>query len=149
MKKAFNIPVGYSDHTIGTTVAIASMAMGAHVLEKHFTLNKNLEGSDHNLSATPDEMKHIVNSRDVIFSARGTGIKKPSPVEFSSVNLQRKSLFTKKNISKGEKITLENITIKGPGHGLFPKYLNLVLGKKVTKDIPIDNPLTWDDLLNK
>ena len=63
--------------------------------------------------------------------------------------LQRKSLFTRKNISKGEKITLENITIKGPGHGLFPKYLNLVLGKKVTKDIPIDSPLTWDDLLNK
>jgi len=149
MKKAFNIPVGYSDHTIGTTVAIASMAMGAHVLEKHFTLNKNLEGSDHNLSATPDEMKHIVNSRDIIFSASGTGIKKPSPVEFSSINLQRKSLFTRKNISKGENITLENITIKGPGHGLFPKYLNLVLGKKVTKDIPIDSPLTWDDLLNK
>tara|TARA_B100001123_G_scaffold438883_1_gene574599 strand:+ start:858 stop:3239 length:2382 start_codon:yes stop_codon:yes gene_type:complete len=149
MKKAFNIPVGYSDHTIGTTVAVASMAMGAHVLEKHFTLNKNLEGSDHNLSATPEEMKHIVNSRDIIFSASGTGIKKPSPVEFSSVNLQRKSLFTKKNISKGDKITLENITIKGPGHGLFPKYLNLVLGKKVTKDISIDSPLTWDDLLNK
>ena len=101
------------------------------------------------MSATPDEMNHIVDCRDVIFSASGTGIKKPSPVEISSVNLQRKSLFTKKNIRKGEQITLENITIKGPGHGLLPKYLNLVLGKKVIKDLPIDNPLTWDDLLSK
>ena len=147
MQNAFKIPVGYSDHTIGSTVPMASIAMGAHMLEKHFTLNKNFEGSDHILSSTPEDMKEIIDSRNTIFSAFGTGIKKARPTENISVNLQRKSIFVKNNICKGDKISLENITIKGPGHGLFPKYLNLVLGKKVIRDIPADSPLTWDDLL--
>ena len=147
LQYAFKIPVGYSDHTIGSTIPIASFAVGAHILEKHFTLNILYEGSDHILSSTPQEMLEIVNSRNTIFSALGTGIKKPSSVEYQSVNLQRKSIFITKNLSKGETLSIDNITIKGPGHGLLPKYLNLILGKKVIHDIPEDSPLTWDDLL--
>ena len=78
----------------------------------------------------------------------GSGIKKPSTIENLSVNLQSKSIFIKKDIKKGTKISLENITVKGPGHGLLPKYIDLVLGKKVIRDVQSDHPLTWDDLLN-
>lgn len=148
INKTFQVPTGYSDHTIGNTVPTASMAMGAHVLEKHFTLSKDLEGSDHSLSATPKELKELVKSRDTIFSAMGSGIKRSTTIENLSINLQRKSIFVKKDIKKGAKISLDNITVKGPGHGLLPKYIDLVLGKKVVKDVHSDHPLTWDDLLN-
>ena len=148
INKTFKVPTGYSDHTIGNIVPTASMAMGAHILEKHFTLSKDLEGSDHSLSATPKELKELIKTRDIIFTAMGSGIKKPSTIENLSVNLQRKSIFIKKDIKKGTKISLENITVKGPGHGLLPKYIDLVLGKKVIRDVQSDHPLTWDDLLN-
>ena len=133
INKTFKVPTGYSDHTIGNIVPTASMAMGAHILEKHFTLSKDLEGSDHSLSATPKELKELIKTRDIIFTAMGSGIKKPSTIENLSVNLQRKSIFIKKDIKKGTKISLENITVKGPGHGLLPKYIDLVLGKKSNK----------------
>jgi len=149
LKSAFNLPVGYSDHTIGNTVAIASMAMGSHVLEKHFTLNKMYEGSDHVLSATPQDMSEIVEARNTIFSAFGNGIKKSRPVENLAINSQRKSIFSKCDIKKGEVISLENITIKGPGHGLLPKYLPLILGKKIINKVSKDHPITWDDLLDQ
>lgn len=148
LKKAFKVPVGYSDHTIGPLISTVSMALGAHVLERHFTLDKKYEGSDHILSSDPKEMTHLVEARDTIYSALGTGIKRPRAIEFSTINLQRKSLFTLQKINKGDKLSLENITIKGPGHGILPKYLHLVLGKKVIRTIKSDNPLTWDDLLS-
>jgi len=148
MKTAFGIPVGYSDHTIGNTVSKAAMSIGANILEKHFTLNVNYEGADHILSSEPEEMTDIVNSRDVIFSALGNGVKKPRSVENVSINLQRKSIFTKKPIKAGETISLDNITIRGPGHGLLPKYIDLVLGKKIVVDVDGDEPLTWDNLLD-
>jgi len=147
LQKTFRLPVGYSDHTVGNIVSTAAMALGAHVIEKHFTLNKLLEGSDHALSADYKDLKTLSKNRDIIFSALGDGIKKPSFSENLQINSQRKSIFTRKNIKKGEKLSLENITIKGPGHGLYPKYLNLVLGKKVVKDIKNDTPVTWDELL--
>jgi len=147
LQNTLKIPIGYSDHTVGNTVANASMALGAHVLEKHFTLNQLYEGSDHALSANFNDLKDISKNRNVIFSALGDGIKKASFTENLQINSQRKSLFTSKKIIKGEKLSLKNITIKGPGHGLYPKYLNLVLGKKVVVDIKKDTPITWDALL--
>jgi N,N'-diacetyllegionaminate synthase len=147
LQNTLKIPIGYSDHTVGNTVANASMALGAHVLEKHFTLNQLYEGSDHALSANFNDLKDISKNRNIIFSALGDGIKKSSFSENLQINSQRKSLFTSKKIIKGEKLSLKNITIKGPGHGLYPKYLNLVLGKKVVVDIKKDSPITWDALL--
>ena len=111
------------------------MSIGANVLEKRFTLNVNLEGADHILSSEPREMTEIVNSRDIIFSAMGTGVKKPRSVENVSINLQRKSIYSKLDITKGQIISLDNITIKGPGHGINPMNLNSILKKKATKDI--------------
>jgi sialic acid synthase SpsE len=121
--------------------------MGASVLEKHFTLDKNLEGSDHVLSADFNDLKSLSEARNVLYTAFGSGIKKKSFSENYSVNTQRKSIYTKKEIKAGEIITLDNICIKGPGHGLLPKYLNLILGRKLIKKIEKDNPVTWDDLL--
>ena len=147
MQKSFNLPVGYSDHTIGNITSMAAIALGAHVLEKHFTLDKKFEGSDHVLSADEKDLNEISKARQQIFTSLGTGIKKPSYSESLSINTQRKSLFTKKEIKAGEKINLENITVKGPGHGLLPKYLPLILGKSVTRDIANDMPIIWDDVL--
>ena len=148
MKNSFKIPTGYSDHTIGNTISDAALAMGANVLEKHFTLNKNLEGSDHALSADVNDLNNLVRTRDTIYSAMGSGVKKATMIESLAINAQRKSIFTRTKLLKGETITLGNVTIKGPGHGLMPKYLDLVLGKKVTKDIEADSPITWDEILS-
>ena len=122
--------------------------MGANVLEKHFTLNKNLEGADHALCADASDLYDLVKTRDTIFTAMGTGVKKATLIESLAINAQRKSVFTRGKILKGETISLGNVTIKGPGHGLMPKYLDLILGKKVTKDIEADSPITWDDVLS-
>ena len=148
MKNAFKVPTGYSDHTIGNTISNAAISMGADLIEKHFTLNKNLEGSDHALSADVKDLNDLVKTRDTIFTAMGSGIKKATMIESLAINAQRKSIFSRMEIKKGEKITLQNVTIKGPGHGLMPKYLDLVLGKKVTKNIDADSPITWDEILS-
>ena len=148
IKNSFKVPTGYSDHTVGNTIANAAMAMGSDVIEKHFTLNKDLEGADHALSADVIDLNELVKTRDTVFTAMGSGIKKATMIESLSINSQRKSIFTKSKILQGETISLTNVTIKGPGHGLMPKYLDLILGKKVTKDIAMDSPITWDDILS-
>ena len=147
LKNAFDLPVGYSDHTIGNLIANVAISLGANVIEKHFTINRHFEGPDHILSADAKEMAGLVNDRNTIWSAIGDGIKRPAPSEFKQINLQRKSLFTAQPIKAGEKITLNSIVIKGPGHGLLPKYLPIVIDKTVIRDVPADFPLTWDDLL--
>lgn len=147
MKRAFKIPVGYSDHSISTLMSIMSMTLGANVVERHFTLDKKFEGSDHILSSTPEEIAQLVKDRNIIYSALGTGVKRKKSIEYGTINKQRKSIFVTKSIKAGDAITLGNITIKGPGHGILPKYIQLILGKKAFRDIEADSPLTWDDLL--
>jgi sialic acid synthase SpsE len=148
MRKSFGVPVGYSDHTVGTLASNMAFTLGADILEKHFTLDKLMEGPDHILSADPEEMKTIVSDRNEIFIGLGDGIKRPASIEYQQINLQRKALFTKTQVKKGEVLTLDNISIKGPGLGLLPKYLPIVLGKRVTEDIDADLPITWDVLLS-
>ena len=147
MKKTFGVPVGYSDHTIGPLASNVAFSLDADLLEKHFTLDTFMEGPDHILSSDVAEMKEIVANRNKIFISLGDGIKRPASVEYKQINLQRKSIFSKRLISKNEKITLDNISIKGPGHGLLPRYLPIILGKTVTSDILADTPITWDDIL--
>lgn len=147
LQKEFpNIPVGYSDHTLGTTAAICSVAMGAAVVEKHFTCDKNAEGPDHIHSADPEEMKEIVDKIRDFETMRGNGIKRPAASEkFSRLNT-RKSIVLTKDIKKGSSISKDHIAIKRPGHGIPPKYYEQIIGRTVNKDLKQENVLTFEDL---
>lgn len=141
------LAVGFSDHTIGSTACFAAACMGADVVEKHFTYDKNAEGPDHQLSATPEEMKEIVDRIREFEIMKGTGAKRPVGKEISNRLKNRKSIVTIKPIKKGEKFTSDNIDIKRPGHGIEPKYFDTVLGKTAFDDIEADEVLIWSDLL--
>lgn len=140
------LAIGFSDHTIGSTACFAAACMGADVVEKHFTYDKNAEGPDHQLSATPQEMKEIVDRIREFEIMKGTGAKRPVGKEITNRLKNRKSIVSVKPIKKGEKFTSDNIDIKRPGHGIEPKYLDTVLGKTAFCDIEADEVLMWSDL---
>lgn len=145
MKEFPNLEVGFSDHTIGTTASICAVAMGARLIEKHFTYDKSAHGPDHMLSATPDEMTFIVNSIREFELMKGSPIKQPIGKEIQNRHINRKSIVSVKNISKGEKITEEHIDIKRPGGGIEPKNINKIIGKTVNRNIMVDQTLLWSD----
>jgi len=145
-KKEFpDFYIGFSDHTLTPLTCITAATMGANVIERHFTLDKNAEGPDHMISATPEEMKYIVESIRTIEKMKGTGIKKPYGPEIENRANNRKSIITIKNIKKGETLTPENIDIKRPGKGIEPCFYEQVLGKTAQKDIDADEILSWSD----
>ena len=137
----FGCDVGYSDHTLGIEVPIAAVAMGAKVIEKHFTLDKTMEGPDHKASLEPDELKAMVQAIRNIEKALGTGIKKPSPSERPNIEVARKSIVAAKPIKKGELLTKENLTIKRPGNGISPMRWDEIVGTKAIKDYEEDELL--------
>ena len=137
------VQVGYSDHTLGIEVPIAAVAMGATVIEKHFTLNKNMEGPDHKASLEPDELKAMVQAIRNIEKALGNGIKKPSPSELKNKPVARKSIVAAKDIKEGEKFTEENLTAKRPGTGISPMRWDEVIGRKAGRDYNIDELISW------
>jgi len=149
LRKAFKVPVGFSDHSISLLSSTVALSLQADVIERHFTLDRFMEGPDQILSSEPKEMKELVNLRNKVFLALGSGIKKPAAIEIQQINKQRKSLYSKKIIKKGETLTLDNITIKGPGLGLLPKYFPIILGKKATREILQDSAITFDDLMSE
>lgn len=134
----FKVKVGYSDHTLGIEVPIAAVAMGAMVVEKHFTLDKTMAGPDHKASLEPDELKAMVSSIRNIEKALGNGIKKPSPSEIPNMDIARKSIIALKSIAKGEKFTAGNIGIKRPGNGISPMRWDEVIGSSAQKDYQED-----------
>lgn len=140
------LAVGFSDHTIGSTACFAAACMGADVVEKHFTYDKNAEGPDHQLSATPQEMKEIVDRIREFEIMKGTGAKRPVGKEITNRLKNRKSIVSIKPIKKGEKFTFENIDIKRPGHGIEPKHFEQILSQCASKDIEDDKILDWSDL---
>ena len=133
IKKAFNIKVGYSDHTHGIEIPIASVAMGAEIIEKHFTIDNKLEGPDHKASLEPEELKAMVDAIRNIEKAMGDGVKKPSKSELKNKDIVRKSIVAKKPIRKGEAFTEDNLTVKRPGTGTSPMKWNEVIGRKADK----------------
>lgn len=143
IKKILNIEVGYSDHTSGIEVPIAAVAMGAKVIEKHFTLDKNMEGPDHKASLEPNELKEMVNSIRNIEKALGNGIKKPSNSEMKNLNMARKSIIAKKLIKKGEIFTEDNLTCKRPGDGISPMRWKDVIGKIARKKFDEDEQIKF------
>jgi len=146
IKEAFKVRVGYSDHTLGIEVPIAAVAMGAEVIEKHFTLDKNLPGPDHKASLEPHELKAMVRAIRNIEKALGNGIKKPSPSEKKNIIVARKSIVAKRDIKKGELLTEENLTTKRPATGLSPMMWEEIIGKRANKDIAKDTPLQMGDI---
>lgn len=138
IEKEFDINVGYSDHTIGIEVAIAATALGAKVIEKHFTLDKDMEGPDHRASLNPNELKEMVMNIRNIEVALGDGIKKMSEIEKQNKLVARKSLVAKTDIKTGDVFTEENLTIKRPGNGISPMKWLEILGTKSEKEYKKD-----------
>lgn len=146
MKEAFKLPVGYSDHTIGIEIPIAAVALGAKVIEKHFTLDRNMKGPDHRASIEPDELKIMVRSIRNIELAMGDGIKRCNKSEENIRKVARKSIVAGRDISKDEVITINNISFKRPEFGLKPKYVDLVVGKKARRNIKVNEFITFNDV---
>lgn len=138
LKKAFGCEVGYSDHTQGIEVPIAAVAMGAVVIEKHFTLDRNMEGPDYKASLEPDELSAMVKAIRNIEIAMGNGCKKPTASEFSNAAVARKSIIARKPIKKGERFTAENLTTKRPGSGISPMRWYEVLGRTAKRNFEED-----------
>ena len=148
LKEAFKLPVGYSDHTLGIEIAIAVVALGAKVIEKHFTLDRGLPGPDHKASLEPDELKAMVKAIRNVEKALGSGIKKAAQSELKVMKVARRSLVAARDIRAGEVVKESDIFIKRPGTGIPSKYLNDVIGKKA-KALIKEDTLLPKDYINK
>lgn len=138
MRRAFGVEVGYSDHTKGIEVPIAAVALGATIIEKHFTLDRNMEGPDHKASLEPDELAAMVSAIRNIEQALGSGEKTVSPSERKNIVVARKSIVAKRAIKAGERLTEENLTVKRPGSGVSPMRWRDVLGTAAIRDFEED-----------
>lgn len=138
IREELGIAVGYSDHTQGIEVPIAATTLGAEVIEKHFTLDKGMEGPDHQASLEPDELKAMVKAIRNIELALGNGTKKPSNSEKRNIQIVRKSIIAKRNILKDEIFTEDNLTTKRPGTGISPMDWNDIIGKRAKRDFKED-----------
>lgn len=137
--KEFNVKIGYSDHTLGIEIPIAAVALGATVIEKHFTLDKTLEGPDHKASLEPEELKAMVLAIRNIEKALGNGKKEPSKSEIKNKIIARKSIVANTDIKRGTLFTIENIAVKRPGNGISPMLWDGVIGTIATKDYSEDD----------
>jgi N,N'-diacetyllegionaminate synthase len=138
IKKELGVEIGYSDHTLGIEISIAAVALGAKVIEKHFTLDRTMEGPDHKASLEPDELTAMVTAIRNIELALGDGIKKPSKSERKNILIARKSIVAIEDIKKGDIFTEENISVKRPGNGISAMKWYDVLGTKADKNYKED-----------
>ena len=162
LKSLYQIPVGFSDHTTDLLSSKTAIALGADIIERHFTLNKRMEGPDHMLSSDPKELTELIKFKknykkfNSWFFKKGKkekdeinlivdGIKKIQPNEYITINSQKK-FVCKKRYQKNEKFTKLNIAIKGPAGGLLPKYMSVIINKKSKTKIQKDEPITWEKL---
>ncbi len=143
IKNAFNIVGGYSDHTEGIIISCSAVALGANIIEKHFTLDKNMEGPDHRASLQPEELKEMIDNIRKIESALGDGIKKYKGSEVDTMKVARKSIVSSRHINRGEIISFDCLNYKRPGTGLSPKYYIDLIGKKAKVDISEDEQINF------
>lgn len=139
IQKAFKLPVGYSDHTLGIEVPIAAVAMGAVIVEKHFTLDRSMSGPDHKASLEPDELTSMISAIRNIEKAMGCGVKVPSGSEIKNKAIARKSIVAARDIAMNEIFTEENITVKRPGTGISPMRWNEIIEKKSAYNFKTDD----------
>jgi N,N'-diacetyllegionaminate synthase len=142
----FNVPVGYSDHTVGIEVPVAAVALGAVVIEKHFTLDRNMEGPDHKASLEPGELKAMVSAIRNIEQALGTDIKQPSASEQKNIAIARKSIHLKTALPAGHLLQASDFVMKRPGDGISPMRMDEFIGKKLLRDLPEEHKLSLTDL---
>ena len=141
LKEAFKCKVGYSDHTLGIEVPIAAVALGAQIIEKHFTLDNTMDGPDHKASLEPHELKAMVNAIRNVEMALGDGIKKPNKSEQEIAKVVLKTIVASRNIKKGERLSENNLIVKRVGKGLSPVYWDILLGTKAVKNYKEDEPI--------
>lgn len=146
MRERFKVKTGYSDHTPGIEVPIAAVALGAIIIEKHFTLDRNMPGPDHKASLEPSELKAMVKAIRNIEAAMGNGIKIPSSSENKNKNIARKSIHLGKSLKKGDIIKEEHIIMLRPGDGISPFEIDKVVGKKLIHDLPIHHQIRLTDI---
>lgn len=144
--RAFGYPVGFSDHTIGFSIPLASVALGACIIEKHFTTDKNLPGWDHEISADPDEMKLIARESKNIIRSLGQSQRIVSDAEEQKKLKFRRSIILKRSMKAGEEIQDADLTFKRPGTGIAPNESKYLIGQKLRHDLPADSVLRWEDL---
>ena len=138
IRDELGVKVGYSDHTLGIEIPVAAVALGACVIEKHFTLNRNLPGPDHIASLGPKELKAMVEAIRTIEKAMGDGVKKPSASETKNIPITRKSIVAKSTIKKGERFSKDNLTVKRPGTGISPMEWDAYIGKSADREFQTD-----------
>lgn len=145
MARAFGYPVGYSDHTSGTLAPIIAASMGACAIEKHFTLDRTMEGPDHNASIEPHELRQMVQGMAEANAMIGDGIKRPVPSEIPQRPLIRKSIVARHDLKAGRVLALGDVALKRPANGIEPKHMDVVLGRKLKTDLERDAPIQWSD----
>jgi N,N'-diacetyllegionaminate synthase len=141
LRAAFHVAVGYSDHTMGIHIATAAVALGASVIEKHFTLGRDMEGPDHKASIEPAELKALVSAIRDVENAMGSGLKTPAESEKGNIAAARKSIVASRPIAKGELFAENNLTAKRPGTGVSPMEWDRIIGTKATRDYLIDEAI--------
>lgn len=141
MRECFGLPVGYSDHTKGIEIAVAAVALGACVIEKHFTIDRNMEGPDHAASLEPNELKQMVDYIRNVESSIGNGIKEPALSEVKNISIARKSIVASRDIKAGEQFTDECLTAKRPAGGISPMKWECVVGQTAKRDFNQDEPI--------
>ena len=147
LREKFGLPVGYSDHTEGTTIVIGAIVLGAVVIEKHFTLDRSLPGPDHIASLEPSELTRMVRDIRTVESAIGTGVKEPTAEELSVRDVVRRSVTVTKDLKAGELIASGDLCLKRPGTGIAPRNMHAVSGRRAGRNLKAGTTLNWDDLL--
>lgn len=141
LKEAFKCQVGYSDHTMGTEIPVAAVAMGAEIIEKHFTLDRTMEGPDHKASLEPAELKQMVEQIRHIEAGLGDGIKRPNKSEAKNAKVIQKSILARRHIKNGERLSEDMLVAKRAGEGISAKYWDMVVGAYAIKDFETDEPI--------
>ena len=150
IQEFLGVNIGYSDHSLGIEVPIAAVALGAEIIEKHFTLDKNLPGPDHKCSLNPDELKLMVLSiRNTESAISGSGVKEPSKSEIKNIDIARKSLHLKNDLQQGKILSARDLISLRPGNGISPMQIEKVIGKKIKTNLKAFTKLSFSDLINK
>ncbi len=146
MRNAFQVPVGFSDHTVGSQASIAAVALGAQVIEKHFTLDKNMPGPDHRASASQDELAELVRSIRIAEAVLGDGVKRPTASERENIPGVRRGVVAARALAKGTVLKASMLTAKRPFTGILPAQSGLLVGRTLQRDLEEDEPVRWEDV---